>query len=89
MNDDPDLSDWVRRHLSGVLGIAPEHVVLDRTLAEYGLDSVDAVLMAGELEEAFGIEIDPAGFIQFDTIEAMVVALTPVVRAALAHRAGL
>ena len=88
MSDDPDLRAWVRSHLGRVLGMAPEQVGLDRTLADYGLDSVDAVLMAGELEEAFGVEIDPAGFIQFDTIEAMVLALTPVVKAALARRLG-
>ena len=87
-SDDPDLAAWVRGHLGRVLGIAPNLVALDRTLADYGLDSVDAVLMAGELEEAFGIEIDPAGFIQFDTIEAMVLGLTPVVKAALARRRG-
>ena len=88
MSDDPDLRAWVRSHLGRVLGMAPEQVGLHRTLADYGLDSVDAVLMAGELEEAFGVEIDPAGFIQFDTIEAMVLALTPVVKAALARRLG-
>jgi acyl carrier protein len=88
MSDELDLRAWVRGHLGRVLGIAPDLIALDRTLADYGLDSVDAVLMAGELEEAFGIEIDPAGFIQFDTIEAMVLALTPVVKAGLGRRQG-
>jgi acyl carrier protein len=55
--------------------VAPESVALDKPLGTYGLDSVDAVLMAGELEEAFGIEIDPASFIECDSFEAVIVLL--------------
>jgi acyl carrier protein len=69
------LRDWVRNHLASLLAVSPESVVLDRSLADYGLDSVDAVLMAGELEEALDIEIDPASFLQYDTFEQMIVAL--------------
>jgi acyl carrier protein len=69
------LRDWVRGHLARHVGVAPEEIVFDRTLGDYGLDSVDAVLMAGELEEALGIEIDPAAFIQLDTFEQMIAAL--------------
>ena len=75
--DEKGLRDWVRNHLAHLLGVAPETIVLERSLADYGLDSVDAVLMAGELEEALGVEIDPAGFLQFDTFEQMIVAVAP------------
>jgi acyl carrier protein len=71
------LRDWVRSHLANLLGVAPASIALDRSLADYGLDSVDAVLMAGELEEALGAEIDPASFLQFDTFEQMIVAVAP------------
>lgn len=66
---------WVRAHLAHFTRIEPGEISFDRTLADYGMDSVDAVLMAGELEEATGVEIDPATFIQFNTIEQMVAAL--------------
>jgi acyl carrier protein len=59
------------------LGAAPETIALDRTLGDYGLDSVDGILIAGDLEESFAIEIDPASFIRFDTFESMIVALAP------------
>lgn len=71
------LRHWVRNHLASLLGVSPDSILLDRSLADYGLDSVDAVLMAGELEEALGIEIDPASFLQFDTFEQMIVAVAP------------
>jgi acyl carrier protein len=73
------LRDWVRRHLAQLLNVPPESIALDRTLVDYGLDSVDAVLMAGELEGAFEMEIDPALFLKFDTFEAMVVGLASAV----------
>lgn len=73
--NEQQLRDWIRGHLAQRVGVAGEEIAFDRTLGDYGLDSVDAVLMAGELEEAFGIEIDPAAFIQFDTFEQMIAAL--------------
>lgn len=66
---------WVRGYLARYSRIATSEISFDRTLADYGMDSVDAVLMAGELEECAGVEIDPATFIQFDTIEQMIAAL--------------
>ena len=75
--DETGLRNWVRSHLANLLGVAPESVALDKSLADYGLDSVDAVLMAGELEDALKIEIDPASFLQFDTFEQMIAAVAP------------
>ena len=70
-----EIRGWVRRYLAGVLGIDEARVELDRTLEAYGLDSIEAVLMAGALEDELGFEVDPAAFLQFPTIEAMVAAL--------------
>lgn len=66
---------WVRDYLANVLELPESEVELDRTLDSYGLDSVEAVLMAGGLEEELGFDIDPAAFLQYPTIEAMVAAL--------------
>jgi acyl carrier protein len=69
------IQDWVRDYLGRLLGRPAETIALDCSLADYGVDSVDAVVMAGELEFAFDLEIDPATFLQFDTIQAMISAL--------------
>jgi acyl carrier protein len=66
------LQEWVCEYLGKLLNIAPESIALDRKLSEYGLDSIDAVLMAGELEEAFGLEIDAASFLGYDTLAATI-----------------
>jgi phthiocerol/phenolphthiocerol synthesis type-I polyketide synthase B len=75
--DETGLRNWVRTHLAHLLGVASDSIALDKSLADYGLDSVDAVLMAGELEEALNLEIDPASFLQFDTFEQMIAAVAP------------
>ncbi len=72
---DSELRGWVRRYLAEVLGIPEKEVELDRTLESYGLDSIEAVLMAGALEDELSFEIDPAAFLQYPTIEAMVAAV--------------
>lgn len=75
------LEVWVRGHLGRVLGVAPDTIELDRKLGDYGLDSVDAVLMAGELEEQFNIEINPATFIRHPTFASMIEALAARIEA--------
>ena len=70
-----EIRQWIRAYLAGVLGIPEAEVALDRTLDDYGLDSIEGVLMAGDLENELGFEVDPAAFLQYPTIEAMVMAL--------------
>ncbi|MGP0070942.1 MAG: acyl carrier protein [Bryobacteraceae bacterium] len=75
MSTEQRVSEWVRAHLSKRLGVAPESIDFEKGLGTYGLDSVDGVLMAGELEEAFGVEIDPARFLQCESFEQTVAML--------------
>jgi acyl carrier protein len=63
--------DWVVRYLASLLGIDAADVDLTKGLGEYGLDSVDAMIMAGQLEDHFQIEIDPAVFFEYDTLQQM------------------
>jgi acyl carrier protein len=67
--------DWVSRYLARLLGIDPWNIDFSKGLSEYGLDSVDVMIMAGEFEQRFGVEIDPATFFELDTLEQMVDAL--------------
>ena len=76
MTTEERLWQWVRNHLAQVRGVTPESVTVDKKLSNYGLDSVDAVLMAGELEEAFGIEIEPAHFLACDSFSEIITTLS-------------
>jgi acyl carrier protein len=70
--DDPvALRDWVVRYLARLLELDEQHIDLNKSLGEFGLDSVDAMIMAGELEEHFGIETDPSIFFECDTAQEL------------------
>jgi acyl carrier protein len=43
-----------------------------RGLADYGLDSMDGVVMAGQMEEHFGVEIDPATFLRPEPVGVLI-----------------
>jgi acyl carrier protein len=55
---------WARAYLAHLLGKAEADVDLFRPFSSYGLDSMDAVVMVGEMEEHFAAELDPAMFLQ-------------------------
>lgn len=79
MTGETRLREWLAAYLGRLLGIAPATVAFDRTLADYGLDSVDAIMMAGELEDSFGLEMDPASFLRYANFEELIVGLGPVI----------
>ena len=55
--------DRLSRRLSGAVAVD-----LDRDLIELGLKSVDAVLISGEIEDAFGLEVEPVLLFEARTV---------------------
>ncbi len=53
------LQTWLADKLAGVLQTAAEDLDLDRDFADYGLDSVEAVNLSGELENFLGRRLSP------------------------------
>ena len=66
-NPTPDDSDFVGRAIETWLaewlvvraGVAPDDVELDKPFADYGLDSMTAVELSGEIEDWSGVELTP------------------------------
>lgn len=50
---------WMVQYISSVLDVPKDAFPLDERFDAYGLDSVEAVIMAGLMEEQFGAQIDP------------------------------
>lgn len=69
--DPAAVREWVIEYLSRVLQIDRRDVDLRKGLGAFGLDSVDALIMAGELEEHFGVEIEPTVLLEFDSFQGM------------------
>lgn len=51
--------DWMVKHIRSVLELPKGDFPLEERFDAYGLDSVEAVIMAGLMEEEFGTPIDP------------------------------
>ncbi|HRX35484.1 MAG TPA: acyl carrier protein [Aestuariivirga sp.] len=72
---DPDtLRTWMVDYITSVLDLPPETVLPGLKFNEYGLDSVEAVVMAGVLEEEFGVPVDPILLFEHPSIDEFVQA---------------
>ncbi len=73
------IREWLVLHIAEWLQLSPEKIDTREVLASYGLDSVTAVRLSGELEESLGRKISPTLVYDYPTIEALArhLAATP------------
>ena len=69
------LVSWLVQRLARQFGIDPQHMRVDTPLADYGLDSVTAVGLSGELETWLGRKLPPTLLYEHPTIAALARAL--------------
>lgn len=65
-----ELYNFLRSQIAERTKQAETAVRDDSVLIELGLQSIDAVLMCGEVEDHFGIEMDPAAVFEHKTLES-------------------
>jgi acyl carrier protein len=63
--------DWMVGYISSTLEIPRSVIATDARFDTYGFDSAEAVIMAGVMEEEFGIETDPAVFFEHPTVDGV------------------
>lgn len=66
-----DLDDRVRSHVADVLGVDPAAVGPTSELAELGLSSVQILALLGDLEDEFGVVVDPEAVLDVRTPRAL------------------
>ena len=66
--DRAQLRSWLIDYITAVLAIPVETIDADATFDSYGFDSVEAVVMAGVMEEEFGVPVDPIQLFEHPTI---------------------
>ncbi|QIS14039.1 acyl carrier protein [Nocardia arthritidis] len=66
-----DIQDWLVGAFAVRLERAPGEIDVDMPFAEFGLDSAEALVLAGELEEWLGSELDVASMWYFPTIAGL------------------
>jgi len=67
--DEATLRAWLITYITSVLNLPGESVPCDQTFASYGFDSVEVVVMAGVMEEEFGVQVEPAQLFENPSID--------------------
>jgi acyl carrier protein len=68
--DEAKLRAWLINYITSVLNLPGEGVPTDQTFDSYGFDSIEAVVMAGVMEEEFGVQVDPIQLFEHPSIDA-------------------
>jgi acyl carrier protein len=86
-----ELTDWIAGWISRELKIDRGQITGNQTFVRYGMDSVHAMMMVGDLEERLGRRLSPTLSWDFPTVEAiadyLVREATPAVRAGRSNEA--
>jgi acyl carrier protein len=69
------LRDILIEELAAILHIEKSAIDTSRPFDEYGLDSTDAVIVVGVIEERVQAELDPELLLQHRTIDSVIGAL--------------
>jgi acyl carrier protein len=78
------LRQWLITNIAAVLEIDEAALEVDRNLDELGLDSLQSVCLAGDLEAWLGIEIPATAIWDYPTIDCLCEYLTKLSSAATA-----
>lgn len=66
-----DLREWLIGRVAHYLSAAPETIRADVPLADYGLDSVYALVICGDIEDHYQIVVEPTLAWDHPTIDAL------------------
>ena len=69
--DAPDLELWLTERVAFHLHKTPEEIDPDTPLADYGIDSVAAISICGEIEEHYRLAVSPTIAYDFPTVRAI------------------
>ncbi|MEK2488303.1 acyl carrier protein [Kitasatospora purpeofusca] len=67
-----ELTTWLTERVAFYLEIPAEQIAPDVKLVEYGLESVYALALCGDVEDEYGIEVEPTLAWDYPTVEALV-----------------
>ena len=67
---DPTVMAFLRSRLARLTKQEEANIPDDAVLIDLGLQSIDAVLLSGEFEDHFEIELDPATIFEHETLDS-------------------
>jgi acyl carrier protein len=66
---------WLISYITSMIDVAIEPFPIAEPFHSYGFDSTEVVIMAGVMEEEFGVELEPAMLFENPSVEGFVAAL--------------
>jgi acyl carrier protein len=75
MMTEHDVRDWITRYLAEFLDLPAAEITPGREFRYYGLDSSDAIIIGGALEDQFDVEIDATLFLRSRNIDDLIADL--------------
>jgi acyl carrier protein len=66
-----ELEEWLIEQLAGQLNVPKADIDPVRRLEEYGLDSLEAVALTGEIEAKLGRSVDPTILWDYPSVRAI------------------
>jgi acyl carrier protein len=66
-----DIEEWLTDYLAPLLKIPSDRIDPRRPFAEYGLDSLAAVTLSGDLERWLGVQLSPTLAWDYPTIQSL------------------
>ncbi len=67
--DAASIASWMTSYVSAVLNLPPDAFSPSDQFDAYGLDSVEAVIMAGVMEEEYSVVIEPTELLDHPSID--------------------
>ena len=71
----PQIEQFIRERIADRLQVDLEAIAPESDLIALGLQSIDAVLLCGKIEDRFEIEVDPATIFQHATLASFAAAV--------------
>lgn len=66
-----DIQAWMVSHLSEQLGVEPDDIDVTEPFESYGLDSMQAMILASKAEKLLGLRLSPILLWNYPTIELL------------------
>lgn len=77
-----DISSWIVGRILAYGKVAAEDLTTQTPIADIGLDSVFALTLCGDIEDEYGIDVDPSIFADAANIDELADILQPRIAAA-------